>query len=457
VTEFIITNVRHCLTGLADRDARFAGAIRVRDGMISEMGDLTPGPNEHIVDARGCLVVPGFINTHHHLFQSLMKSAPGTVNAGLDDWVMRAPYTFWPKLDEDAFRTSVEVGLAEMVLSGTTTVSDLHYVFSDRYDYDPAEVLVETARRFGIRFVLGRGGLTHGRPWHGVDLPPAPTETIEAMLAGIESAAGRWHDPSPDAMTKVAATPVTTVFNLRPSEVREVAQVARRLGLRMHTHLSENRTYVESTLERFGKRPVHWMAEQDWIGDDVWFAHLVECDDDELGVLAEARTAMAHCPQSNARLGSGIAPAPRFDRMGGIVSLGVDGTSANEAGDMGQALYSAFTIHRAFAKDATVTSPETVVRWATAGGARALGFDAIGTLRAGMAADIAVLSLDHPRYFGHHDPTVAPIISGGELRVRHCFVAGRTVVEHGRIPGVDLEELGQRAAEAVARIGGVPV
>ena len=394
MTEFIITNVRHCLTGFADRDARFAGAIRVREGMISEMGDLTPGPNEHIVDARGCLVVPGFINTHHHLFQSLMKSAPGTVNAGLDDWVMRAPYTFWPKLDEDAFRTSVEVGLAEMVLSGTTTVSDLHYVFSDRYDYDPAEVLVETARRFGIRFVLGRGGLTHGRPWHGVDLPPAPTETIEAMLAGIESAAGRWHDPSPDAMTKVAATPVTTVFNLRPGEVREVAQVARRLGLRMHTHLSENRTYVESTLERFGKRPVHWMAEQDWIGDDVWFAHLVECDDDELGVLAEARTAMAHCPQSNARLGSGDSRRrrastgwrnclPRGRRHLGqrsrrhgpsaILSFhhppsfreGRHGDVARDSGAMGH-------------------------RWRCPGPR----VRCIGTLRAGMAADIAVLSLD---------------------------------------------------------------
>jgi cytosine/adenosine deaminase-related metal-dependent hydrolase len=452
--EFIITNVEHCLTGLKESDARFRGAIRVRNGILADMGDLIPEPEERVVDAAGCVVTPGFVNTHHHLFQSLMKSVPGTVNAGLDDWVIRAPYTYWPKLDEDAFRTSVEVGLAELVLSGTTTVSDLHYIFSESYEYDPAQVLVETAARFGVRFVLGRGGLTCGRPWHPSDLPPAPVETLETLLAGVESAATRWHDPSPMAMTRVAVTPVTTVFNLEPGEVREIAQVARRHGLRMHTHLSENWTYVQSTLDRFGKRPVHWMAEQDWVGDDVWFAHLVECDHDELSVLAEAGTAMAHCAQSNARLGSGIAPAPLFDSMGGIVSLGVDGTSANEAGDMGQTLYSTFTIHRAFAKDPTVTTPETVLRWATAGGAQALGFDTIGELRVGMAADIAIFSLDQPRYFGHHDPTVAPVISGGQLNVKHSFVGGDAIVENGRLPRVDIAALGQRATDTVARIRG---
>jgi len=454
MSDFIIINVDHGLTGLVGEQARVRGAIRVRDGVITQMGDLHPEPGEHTVDARGCVVVPGFVNTHHHLFQSLMKSVAGTVSAGLDTWVIRAPYSLWPALDEEAFRTSIEVGLVELMLSGTTTVSDLHYVFSDRYDYDPAAVLVETAARFGIRFVLGRGGLTHGRPWHDAAIPPAPVETLDAMLAGVESAADRWHDPSPTAMTRVAVTPVTTVFNLDPGEVREVAQVARRLGLRMHTHLSENRTYVESTLDRFGKRPVHWMAEQDWIGDDVWLAHLVECDDVELSLLAEAGTAMAHCPQSNMRLGSGIAPAPRFDRMGGIVSLGVDGTSANEAGDMGQALYAAFSIHRGLAKDATATDPETVLRWATAGGARALGFDSVGELGVGKAADIVLLDLDQPRYFGHHDPAVAPVISGGQLNVRRAFVAGHTVVENGRIPGFDLDDLRQRAAEGVARMSG---
>lgn len=448
--DFIITKIEHGLTG-TDDGKRFSGSLRVRNGVITEIGSLTPEDGETIVDAAGCVVMPGFVNTHHHLFQSLMKSIPSTLQRGLDDWVMDAPYTFWPTLDEEAMRLSVTLGLAELALSGTTTVSDLHYMFSARYDYDPAEVLVDTAASFGLRFVLGRGGLTVGRPWHRGALPPAPTETMDDLLSGIGSAAARWHDPSGSAMTKVAATPVTTVFNLRDGEVREVAQHARSLGLHMHTHLSENDTYVSSTLERFGARPAFWMAEQDWIGPDVWFAHLVTSDTAELRLLAEAGTAMAHCPQSNLRLGSGVAPAPAFHAMGGVVSLGVDGTSANEAGDMAQALYSAFTVHRGLGGP-DATQAETVLHWAAAGGARALGFTDVGTLEVGKAADLVLIELDHPRYFGQHDPAVAPIISGGAFRLRRSFVGGRPIVVDGAIPGLDLEQLRADCLRTVARM-----
>jgi cytosine/adenosine deaminase-related metal-dependent hydrolase len=448
LTDFLLANIEHGLNGRAGAAERFSGAIRVRDGVIVEMGELAVEADERVFDASGGVVCPGFVNTHHHLFQSLMKSIPATINRGLDDWVMEGPYRFWPTLDAEAMRVSVMVGLAELALSGTTTVSDHHYIFSDRYDYDPAEVLVDTAAQFGLRFVLGRGGLTNGRPWHQSDLPPAPTESFDDFLSGVQTAANRWHDPSPTAMLKVASTPVTTMFNFREEEVREIADAARQLGVRMHTHLSENDTYVEAALERFGRRPVHWMADQGWIGSDVWFAHLVKCDHDELSVLAQAGTAMAHCPQSNARLGSGIAPAPAFAAMGGVVSLGVDGTSANEAGDMAQALYAAFTLHRGIGGP-SATRAETVLHWATAGGAKALGFGGIGTLEIGKAADIIIIDTHHPRYFGQHDLTIAPIISGGEFRIRRSFVAGREIVIDGKIPWLDLDQLGADAARIV--------
>lgn len=451
MTSFVVTNIEYGLTGRTGDVARFQGAIRVQDGVIIEVGDLEAAPGERVVDASGCVVTPGLVNTHHHLFQSLMKSIPATINGGLDDWVMEGPYRFWPTLDEEAMRLSVTVGLAELALSGTTTVSDMHYIFSDEYDYDPAEVLVETAARFGMRFILGRGGLTRGRPWHQADLPPAPTETLDQMLEGLEAAVARWHDPSGSAMTKVAATPVTTVFNLRPEEGREVAQTARRLGVRMHTHLSENGTYVNSTLDRFGKRPAFWMAEQDWVGPDVWLAHLVKCDDQELALLAQEGTALAHCPQSNLRLGSGIAPAPAFAAIGGIVSLGVDGTAANEAGDMAQAMYAAFTVHRGTGGPSATTA-ETVLNWATAGGAMALGFDDIGVIEPGRAADIVLLELKHPRHFGQHDPAISPIVSGGAFDVRRSFVGGREVVVDGRVPWLDIEKLGADAARTVDRM-----
>ncbi|WP_299777549.1 amidohydrolase family protein [uncultured Roseobacter sp.] len=448
MSNFIIINIEHGLTGRLGDHARFSGALRVRDGVIHEMGNLQPEAGETVVDAKHSVVCPGFVNTHHHLFQSVMKAVPEALNQPLDPWLMEAPYRFWPYLNEEGMRTTVTIGLAELALSGVTTVADHHYIYSDRYDYNPSDVLCETAARFGQRFVLGRGGLTHGRPWHRDDIPPAPATSLEHMLDGLSSDVVRWHDPSPTAMTRIAAAPVTTIFNLREGEVKEVAQAARHLGIRLHTHLSENDTYVNTTLDRYGKRPVPWMAEQEWIGDDVWFAHLVKIDEREIDMLSEAGTAMAHCPQANARLASGIAPVPRFAERGGVVSLAVDGTAANEAGDMAQTLYAAFILHRTGGQ-ADATTAENVIHWATSGGARALGLSGIGTLEPGKAADLLVLGLDHPRYFGQHDRTVGPIISGGELRLRHSFVAGREIVRDGAVPWLDMDELNEKSLQTV--------
>ncbi len=451
MTSFIVINVEHGLNGKLGVDCRFSGSIRVRDGVITQMGNLVAEDGERVIDALGCTVCPGFVNTHHHLFQSIMKSVPSVLNSGLDDWVMGAPYTYWPMLTAEALELSTTIGLLELALSGATTVADQHYIFGDRFDYRPADILFQTAQRFGMRFVMGRGGLTHGRPWHHSNISPAPTETIDEMLRGIEETASQWHDPSSNAMSRVAVAPVTTVFNMREGEARELARAARSMGLRLHTHLSENDTYVSSTLERFGKRPVHWMADQEWIGADVWFAHLVKCDEGELKLLADSGTAMAHCPQSNARLGSGVAPAPFMHDLGGIVSLAVDGTAANEAGDMAQAIYSAFTMHRAVGLPSS-TKAETVLHWATAGGARALGFEAVGTIEIGKAADLVLLGLDHPRYFGQHDLTIAPIISGGQFHVKHSFVGGKDLVVNGKIPWLDIEKLQAQSTRLVSKL-----
>jgi cytosine/adenosine deaminase-related metal-dependent hydrolase len=225
------------------------------------------------------------------------------------------------------------------------------------------------------------------------------------------------------------------------------------MGLRLHTHLSENMDYVNHTMSNYGKRPVHWLAEHDWLGTDVWFAHLVECEPDEVRLLAETGTAMAHCPQANARLGSGVAPADMLHDLGGTVSLAVDGAAANEAADMASALYAAFSVHRA-TKGVTAATAETVLQWASAGGAKALGFDAIGTIEIGKQADIAIFDLGSPRHFGQHDRVIGPIVSGGDARVRHSFVAGRPVVENYVLPWLDIEQLGadaQRVVERVAR------
>ncbi|MEM9249590.1 MAG: amidohydrolase family protein [Pseudomonadota bacterium] len=447
---FLLTNIEHGLIGDAG-GTRFTGAIRVCDGRIAEMGELSPEPGEEIVDARGAVVTPGLVNTHHHLFQSLLKGVPAAINEGLDVWLQRVPYAFWPHIDAEMLRVSARVGLAELALSGATTVSDHHYINDEDAAFDPATVLFEEAARFGVRFVLARGGGTKGRDYFDDPGMPAPfREPFPLFLDRTAAIADRWHQTGARPMRQVAVAPTTPTFNVEPEHLPEIASFARDRGLRLHTHLSENRTYVDDTLRKYGKRPVAWLADQGWLGPDVWFAHLVEVDADEIARLAETGTAMAHCPQANARLGSGIAPADRLSAAGGVVSLGVDGAAANEAADMGAALYAAFSLHRA-TKGAAATRAETVLHWATEGGARALGLPFTGRLAPGMAADIAIFELSSPRSFGLQDPAVAPVVTGA-APVRHSFCAGNPVVRNGRVPWLDQETLRDEAWDATRRL-----
>ncbi len=451
MTDFLIVNADAILTGLTGEAARASGSVRVRDGKIAAIGALNAEPGERTVDASGCVVAPGLINTHHHLFQSVLKAVPTGMNEALAAWLRLVPYTHWNRLTGPIMETAVKVGIAELVLSGATTIADHHYFYSPHYDFDPSEILFDTADRFGIRFVLARGGATKARSFDTDEIKPLPTEPLEDIIAAIERDTARWHDPAPDARRRMAIAPTTPTFSLHDHELKELAAAARRNGLRLHSHLSENMDYVDFTTSVYGKRPVDWLAEHDWLGPDVWYAHLVECTPDEMKLLAETGTGMAHCPQANARLGSGIAPADMLHELGGAVSLAVDGAAANEAADMASALYAAFSIHRA-AKGVTATSAETVLHWATAGGARVLGLDAVGTLEVGKAADIALFDLNSPRYFGQHDRAIAPIVSGGDMKVRHSFVGGEPLVVDGGIPWLDLDQLGAEALAAVRAI-----
>lgn len=451
MTSFLITGADAILTGLAGDAARAHGSLRVRDGRIAAIGALQPEPGERTVDASGCVVAPGLINTHHHLFQSILKAVPAGMNEALAAWLRLVPYTYWDRLTGPLMATAAKVGMAELVLSGATTIADHHYFYSDRYDFDPSEILFGTAEEFGIRFVLCRGGATKARAFDSADITPLPTEPLDAMIAAVERDAKRWHDPAPDAMRRVAMAPTTPTFSLHEHELKEIAAAARGMGLRLHSHLSENMDYVNHTTGLYSLRPVDWLEKHDWLGPDVWFAHLVECAPEEVRLLAQTGTGMAHCPQANARLGSGVAPADRLHELGGAVSLAVDGAAANEAADMATALYAAFSIHRA-AKGVSATTAETVMHWATAGGAKVLGLDAVGTLEPGKAADIVLFDLNSPRYFGQHDRAVAPIISGGDMKVRHSFVAGKPLVEYGRVPWLDIEALGAEALAAVRSI-----
>ncbi|QOL81277.1 amidohydrolase family protein [Pseudooceanicola spongiae] len=446
----LISNIRDCLTGTLGEDERFCGAIRVRDGLIAEMGDLAPLPGEEVLDAAGCAVVPGLVNTHHHLFQSVLKAVPKGMNLALDPWLMHVPYTWWPLLDEETFRVSARIGLTELLMSGATTVADHHYVYSDRYDYNPSDVLFEEAAKLGIRFVLARGGMTNGRVFDDPAVPAAPCEPLQRFLDETLATAAKWHDPSDLAMTRVAIAPTTPTFNVALEELGEIASFARQNKLMLHSHLSENEAYAAFTLARYGKRPVEWLADKGWLGSDVWFAHLVDLAPFEVQLLAETGTGMAHCPNANARLGSGIAPADALHRLGGKVSMGVDGAAANEAADMAVVMHSAFSLHRA-TKGVAAVRAEEVMHWATAGGAKVLNMPKVGTLAVGMAADIALLDLSAPRNLGLHDRAIAPVITGG-IAVRHSLVGGKRVVADGIPLGVDLGQLAEDATRLTSNL-----
>ena len=248
MTALLIENATGIFTGQAGAAMRTAGSIRVRDGVIAEIGALQAEPDEQILDARGCVVYPGLISTHHHLFQSVMKGVKAGLDQTLAGWLRSVPYRLWSKIDEEALAVAARIGLAEMLLSGTTTVADHHYLFSDSYRFDPAQVIFEVARTLGIRLVLCRGGATITRRFDNDDLVPMPTETLDHMLKSVEACAQRFHDTSPVSLSQVVLAPTTPTWSIAPGELKEAIAAARRMKLRLHSHLSESPEYVEFCL-----------------------------------------------------------------------------------------------------------------------------------------------------------------------------------------------------------------
>jgi cytosine/adenosine deaminase-related metal-dependent hydrolase len=266
-------------------------------------------------------------------------------------------------------------------------------------------------------------------------------------------------------MSRVAMAPTTITISVTGDQLERTARAARQLGIPMHSHLSETVSYQEHCRHVYDRLPIEYAADHEWLGPDVWFAHLVHVSDPEMRMLAETGTGIAHCPQSNGRLGSGVARAPEMDRMGIPVTLGVDGAASNEAADMLSEAHQAWLIHRAHAGAATRPRPEgggeagadtvtveQIIHWGTASGARMLGFEGVGTLSPGQAADIAVYRLDEPRYMGLHDPAIGPVVSGSRPHLQWLLANGRVVVEDDAIPGLDMAEMRAQAREAVARL-----
>lgn len=459
----LLKGAAHLWTGRRDAMRHAGGTdIRVQDGVITAIGTLAAEPGERVLDAAGCVVYPGYVNTHHHLFQSLLKGIPSGIDLALVPWLAAVPVPYRRFFDaEEALRIAARVGLVELALSGCSTVADHQYHYYPGMPFDASAVVFEEAERLGLRFVLCRGGQTQPRAMTDAEAPPeSAPETLEGFLAAVEHDVRRFHDPGPMAMRRVVSAITTPNWSCREGELKTLAREARRLGIRLHSHLSETYDYVRWARERHGCTPLQFVQQHEWVGPDVWYAHMVHLDDDELRLCAETGTGIAHCPQSNARLGSGIARIPEALALGVPVGLAVDGAASNEAADMASEAHMAWLVHRADPRAgaqrgiqpgglAHAMTVEDVVHIGSAGGARVLGLDGVGTLDVGKAADIAVYALDQPRHFGLHDPAVAPVVGGGRPTLRALLVQGRVVVENDAIPGLDMAQLRADAARLV--------
>ncbi|VXC95579.1 Isoxanthopterin deaminase [Burkholderia sp. 8Y] len=465
MTTTLIRNAAAIMTGGASHEAtRVTGPdIRIEGARIQAIGALAPVPGEAVIDATDCVVYPAWVNTHHHLFQSLLKGDPAGIDASLTPWLAATPYRYRASFDEKRFRLAARIGMIELIRSGCTTIADHNYLYYPDMPFDSSAILFEEAQKLGVRFVLLRGGATRTRQLEA-ELPTAMRpESLDAFMADLERLAATFHDHAPQAMRRVVAAPTTVLFSIFPSEMRSIADTARRLGLRLHSHLSETVSYQESAQTMHRLSPVEFCGEHGWLGDDVWYAHLVKLDAREIELLAATGTGMAHCPQSNGRLGSGIAPVRELADAGVPVSIGVDGAASNEAADMISEVHMAWLAQRArrgmaaqpayrggrFEGGADAAAVEEVLHWGTAGGARVLGLEGIGRIEVGAQADIAVYRLDDPRYFGLHDMAIGPVVAGGRPELAALFCAGQCIVRDDVIPNVDLRELRREAAREV--------
>lgn len=415
------------------------GGLFVRDNVIEQVAPTAqlPASADRVIDARGMIVLPGLINTHHHLFQTLTRAVPATQDATLFRW-LKTLYPIWAGLTSEAIYTSALVGLAELMLSGCTTTSDHLYMYPNDCRIDDE---VRAAQEIGIRFHACRGSMSLGESRGGLP-PDRVVEDEDEILEDTQRAIERYHDARPYAMLRVAVAPCSP-FSVTPDLMRESAALARAYGVRLHTHLAETLDEEQFCLHTFGSRPAAYAEELGWMGEDVWYAHCVHVSGSEIALLARTGTGVAHCPSSNMRLASGIAPVRACLDAGVRVGLGVDGSASNDASHLLAEARMALLLQRVSGDPAGLSAGEAL--WlATAGGALVLGRDDVGQLAPGKAADLIGFRLDRLDYAGAlHDPLAALVFCTPQ-HVDLSIVDGRTVVEGGHLRTVDLGPLIER-------------
>ncbi|MCU0928981.1 MAG: 8-oxoguanine deaminase [Burkholderiaceae bacterium] len=419
------------------------GGVFARDGVIEAVGPTVslPATADEVIDARGHVVLPGLVNTHHHFYQTLTRVVPAAQDAELFGW-LKTLYPIWARLTPEMVHVSTQTAMAELLLSGCTTSSDHLYLYPNGCRLDDS---IEAAREIGMRFHAARGAMSVGESQGGLP-PDTVVEDEIAILADTQRLIERWHDASRFAMTRVVVAPCSP-FSVSRELMRDAALLAREHGVALHTHLAENDNDIAYTREKFGCTPAEYAEALGWVGRDVWHAHCVKLDAAGIALFATTGTGVAHCPGSNMRLASGIAPIRAMRDAGVPVGLAVDGSASNDSGHLLGEARLALLLQRV--AHGPVDGPQAmtareVLEIATRGGARVLGRDDIGMLAPGMAADLVGVPLDDVGVAGaQHDP-VAALFFCHVPKVRFAVVQGRVVVKDGELVTVDLPRLLER-------------
>lgn len=441
MTTLLVKNA-HVLATMDGREIE-GGAMYIRDGWIESIGpvDDIPSTVDETVDLSGHLVLPGLVNSHHHLYQTLTRAFPGAQDSSLFEW-LKTLYPVWARMTPDHVRTATRLGLVELARTGATTVFDHQYLWPNGSSIDDQ---FEGADGLNIRFHASRGSMSLGESEGGLP-PDEVVEDENTILENTGRALSEFHDHERGAMRRVVVAPCSP-FSVTPELMRDSAILARAADVRLHTHLAETADEEEFCVDEFGQRPVAYMESLDWTGPDVWYAHAVHVAKDEIERMAADGTGVAHCPTSNMRLASGLAPVGRYLDAGVPVGLGVDGSASNDSSNMLAEVRQAMLLNRLAVSpgvgEGDQLSARKALELATVGGAAVLGRDDVGVLAPGYAADFIAIDLDRVEFAGAlHDPVAAAVMCA-PFAIDHSWVAGRPLVQNGEVVGVDTVALVQ--------------
>jgi cytosine/adenosine deaminase-related metal-dependent hydrolase len=423
--------------------------IAIEGNRISAIAPDIDLPAEEVIDASRMVVVPGFVNTHHHFYQTLTRALPEAQDAKLFEWLVYH-YEIWKYIDPEAVRASTLLAVGELLKTGCTTTTDHHYLYPRDFAGDIVETQFEAASLLGIRFSPSRGSMSLSKKDGGLP-PDTVVQSDEEILQHSEAAIQRFHDASELSMRKITLAPCSP-FSVTPELMKETAALARKYGVRLHTHLAETKDEDAYCMDVFGKRPLALMESCDYIGDDVYFAHGIFFTDEELDLLARTKTGVSHCPSSNMRLGSGIARVVEMRRRGIPVSIGVDGSASNDSSDFLGEMRNAMLLQRVHYGSDAIGARE-ILDMATMGGAETLGFEKVGRIRKGWAADLALFDVHRFEYAGAlEDPLAALVFAGYNHGTAYTIVNGTVVVRDGQLTGYDEDALFREGNGAAMRL-----